>query len=195
MDISSIEIAATKARLRGRALKKRKALFAQDAGRAAIVAAERGLAFLAERHAGVAAGYYPVNSELSPLPLMAALAKKGWKTALPVVVADNAPLQFAAWREGEELERGVHSIPCPVEGAPQLVPDIVVVPVLAFDRGGYRLGYGGGYYDRTLQSLRGKGKCIAIGLAFAGQMVDEVPHESFDQRLDLVLCEDGLIKG
>lgn len=190
---SGPDIPRLKARLRKSASASRRVLHARSGAAAAREVMRRGLAYLKARPPGVVAGYYPVGSELSPLELMAALELAGWRGALPVVTAQDQRLEFRAWRQGEALLRGAHDIPRPTDEAPQLVPDVVIAPLLSFDRPGYRLGYGGGYYDRTLEFLRAQGKVEAIGLAFMAQMVDEVPHMSFDQRLDKVLTEDALI--
>ncbi len=193
MKTSGAEIALLKKKLRKQAAIRRRAAHMARGATAAKSVISHGLAFFNTQSAGVVAGYYPVGSEMSPLGLMAALEAAGWRGALPVVAAKDAGLEFYAWRQGDKLVKGAHDIPRPAAGAERLVPDIVITPLLSFDAQGYRLGYGGGYYDRTLQSLRSEGPLTAIGLAFAAQMVDEVPHASFDQRLDLVLAEDGLI--
>ncbi len=193
MHISGAEIALRKQKLRKQARARRREAQARRGAAAAKAIISHGLAFFNTRSPGVVAGYYPVGSELSPLGLMAALEAAGWRGALPVVAAKDAGLEFYAWRQGDKLVKGAHDIPRPAAEAERLVPDIVITPLLSFDRRGYRLGYGGGYYDRTLQFLRSEGPLTAIGLAFAAQMVDEVPHASFDQKLDLVLVEDGLI--
>jgi len=194
MTTSSADIARSKEKLRKQARTRRRDLHIRGGAAAAKSIVRSGAAFFKAKPAGVVAGYYPVGSELSPLGLMAALENEGWRGALPVVAARNEGLEFYAWREGDALAPGAHNIPRPPDGAAALVPDIVIAPLLCFDRQGYRLGYGGGYYDRTLQSLRDEGEVVVIGLAFAAQMVDEVPHAPFDQKLDWVLVEDKLIK-
>lgn len=142
----------------------------------------------------VVAGYWPLGGEIDPRPLMAALAGLGCRLALPVVVARAAPLEFRAWAEGEPLEAGPHGTAHPPTTAPRLRPDVVLVPLLGFDRGGWRLGYGGGYYDRTLQSLRETAPIRAIGLAFAAQEMAAVPRDGHDQPLDAIATERELIE-
>lgn len=138
----------------------------------------------------VVAGTWPIKDEISPLPLMAALAARGCRLCLPHVGADG--LGFRAWALGDPLEDGPHGTRHPPVSAAEMVPDIVLVPLLAFDRRGHRLGYGGGYYDRLFARLRGSAR--AIGLAFAVQEVVALPAELHDQPLDAILTETGLIR-
>ncbi len=173
---------------------RRRALQAGGGEAAGQAAARIGLSFLGPRAPGAAAGYHAVKSEFDPGALMAALSAAGWITGLPVVTAAEAPLSFRRWQRGEALEAGVHDIPVPAKTAATIAPDVVLVPLLAFDRRGYRLGYGGGYYDRTLAMLRKAGPAVAVGLAFAGQEVEAVPHDGLDQRLDWVLTETGPLR-
>jgi 5-formyltetrahydrofolate cyclo-ligase len=142
---------------------------------------------------GVAAGYWPMAEEIDPRPLMEALVARGCLLCLPVVEAKAAPLGFRAWRPGDALEAGPHGTVHPLSDASSLMPHMLLVPLLAFDGRLHRLGYGGGYYDRTLESLRAAGPIRAVGLAFAAQRLDSLPAEADDQRLDAVLTECGLI--
>ena len=103
----------------------------------------------------------------------------------------GAPLIFRAWREGQPLEPDAARISSPTAEAETLTPTLVIVPLLAFDRSGYRLGQGGGFYDRTLQALRAAGPLFTIGLAYAGQEIEQVPREIHDQALDAILTESG----
>jgi len=137
----------------------------------------------------VIAGYMPMRNEADPLPLMRALAARGARLALPAVVARDAPLVFRAWREDDALLAGPFGTRHPVETMPQLVPDIVLVPLAAFDRRGHRIGYGGGYYDRTLAALRVQKQLVAAGVAFAVQEVQTVPASHHDAVLDVVLTD------
>jgi 5-formyltetrahydrofolate cyclo-ligase len=111
-----------------------------------------GLDFLG-REPGVVSGFVPFADEIDVLPLMARLAGEGWRTALPVVVGRDKPLVFRAWAPGEPTSAGAWSIPVPPDSAPEVEPDVLLVPMLAFDGAGFRLGYGGGFYDRTLAAL------------------------------------------
>ena len=137
----------------------------------------------------IIAGYWPMGEELDPRPLMLALASRGHAMALPVTPPRGQPLAFRAWAPGAALRPGPMGTSEPAEGA-ALRPDILLVPLLAFDRAGRRLGYGGGYYDRTLAALPG---AKAIGIAYAGQEMPEVPAGPQDFRLPLIATEDSVI--
>ncbi len=144
----------------------------------------------AKPDANVISGFYPYQDEIDVLPLLGKLAGEGWTTSLPVVIAKGQPLQFRRWYPGEPTIIGKWDIPRPDDAAPVVEPDVLLVPMLAFDRQGYRLGYGGGFYDRTLAQLRAKKGVVAIGVAYGGQEVDAVPHDGQDQPLDYVLTEN-----
>jgi 5-formyltetrahydrofolate cyclo-ligase len=138
-------------------------------------------------------GFMPLKSEINPLPLMKKLADAGTELALPVVAGRGKPLIMRKWQWGAPLVPGVWGIREPPSEAPQVDPDILLVPLLAFDRSGYRIGYGAGYYDLTITQLRAKKSIAAVGLAFAAQEVAHVPRTSFDAPLDLVLTEQATI--
>jgi 5-formyltetrahydrofolate cyclo-ligase len=141
----------------------------------------------------VVAGYSPIRSECDPVPLMRSLAAKGAQLALPIVHAKDMELSFAEWRQGEQLIAGPFGILQPRLGAMALEPDIVLVPLAAFDRRCHRIGYGAGYYDRTLADLRKRKVVIAVGIAFAVQEVEAIPFGEHDERLDLVLTEHATV--
>ncbi len=141
----------------------------------------------------IVSGFMPMKTEINPLPLLRKLAEAGVGLALPVVAGRGKPLVMRAWRWGEELGSGVWGIREPKPQAPELDPDILLVPLLAFDRAGYRLGYGGGYYDLTIAGLRARKAVTAVGIAFAAQEVAVVPTTPRDARLDLVLTEREII--
>ncbi len=141
----------------------------------------------------IVSGFMPMRSEINPLPLMKRLAGAGAQLALPVTGRRGEPLTMRAWGFGEPLASGVWGIREPKPEAPQVDPDILLVPLLAFDRAGYRLGYGGGYYDLTLAQLRSRKAVIAIGLAYAVQEIAGVPTTPRDAALDLVLTEREVI--
>ena len=185
---AQIEIEAEKQAMRAEARAVRRAVSAAERGAAAESVGRIGLGFLG-RVPGVVAGYYPVRSEFDCLPLLKRLATQGWTLALPVIVG-AAPLQFREWTFGAALEPGPFSIPEPSE-APLAVPNVLLVPLLAFDRHGARLGYGGGHYDRTFAALRAQGEIAAIGLAFDTQEVAQVPLCPYDERLDWILTPSG----
>lgn len=142
----------------------------------------------------IVAGYQPFRDEIDPLPLMLKLAAAGARLALPVTPPRDqpSPLTFRAWAPGEALERGGFGVHEPTAGE-VVTPDLVLVPLLAFDRRGHRLGYGQGHFDRTLESLRAKGTVTAVGLAYAGQELPELPAEPHDQALDAILTEKEYI--
>lgn len=139
----------------------------------------------------VVAAYYPMGSELDTLRLLATLQINGIKLALPVVWKKGEAMEFRSYKMGDALEEGAHKTLQPKKEAQVLDPQIVIVPLLAFDEKGYRLGYGGGYYDRTLAALRKKHDILAIGLAFDDQKTKALPAQDFDQPLDGVLTEKG----
>jgi 5-formyltetrahydrofolate cyclo-ligase len=141
----------------------------------------------------IVSGFSPLKSEINPVPLMRRLADRGAKLALPVVVGRGQPLIMRAWSFGEPLASGVWGIREPKPQAPEVLPDILIVPLAAFDRAGYRIGYGAGYFDMTLHRLRSLKPIVAVGLAFAVQEIPAVPTTPRDARLDLVLTEREVI--
>ena len=174
--------------------KEARRIRAELAATVGAIAAQRIAAqFLASiRLAGrrTIAGYWPMRDEIDPLLLLERLAEQGHALALPVVAARDAPLTFRAWKRGDALERGDFNTQHPLPSATQVKPDVVLVPLLAFDDAGQRLGYGGGHYDRTLQQLR-RNKVLAVGLAYEGQRVKTLPLHENDQRLDWILTEQA----
>jgi len=143
----------------------------------------------------VVSGYWPVRGEIDVIPLLSHLHGKGHPCGLPVMVGRMKPLLFREWHPGLEMKEADFAIPVPGEEAPELVPDLLLVPLLAFDGEGYRLGYGGGYYDRTMAALRAKNgrESVAVGVAYAAQQCDHVPRHDEDQPLDLVVTESGAV--
>jgi 5-formyltetrahydrofolate cyclo-ligase len=139
----------------------------------------------------VAAGYHALGAELSPWPVLRRLAQAGARIALPVAVTAHAPLVFRAWAADQAMRADAAKIPSPTEDAEALTPQLLITPLLAFDGDGYRLGQGGGYYDRTIAALRARGPLFVIGLAYAGQRIDRAPREAHDQPLDAILTENG----
>lgn len=138
----------------------------------------------------IIAGYMPIRTEIDPLPAMTALAARN-RICVPVVQGNGQPLRFFEWTPGCALETGAFGAAIPV-GAQELVPDLLIVPLLAFTVSGFRLGYGGGFYDRTLAGLRaGGGSVRAIGFAYAAQQVDALPLEDTDLALDAIVTERG----
>jgi 5-formyltetrahydrofolate cyclo-ligase len=178
--------------LRGAALAARDALNHEHRAASARIVATRGLPVEME-HGSVVAGYSPIRSEFDPTPLMRKLVSLGARLALPVISARDAPLQFRAWTLNDKLQRGPLGILEPSPEAAEITPDILLVPLVAFDRSGHRIGYGAGHYDRTLAQLRALKKIIAIGLAFSAQEIPGVSFSAHDARLDLVLTENETI--
>jgi 5-formyltetrahydrofolate cyclo-ligase len=168
---------------------RRRDLAAIDPGAAEAAAAHLSLDDLPGFD--VAAGYHALDAELGCWPVLRRLAERGARIALPVAVDLTAPLRFRAWSADQALEADAARIPSPTEAAETLVPQLVIAPLLAFDRRGYRLGQGGGHYDRTLEALRARGPLFVIGLAYSGQEVDCIPREAHDQPLDAILTETG----
>lgn len=183
--------APPKNELRVAALARRDALSVQERAGAALAIAAR-IPSLDVSPSTIVAGYAPIRSEIDPVQLMQAFAARGATLAMPVISARNVSLVFRRWTPGDALVRGVFGISEPSATASEVVPDIVLVPLAAFDRAGHRIGYGAGYYDRTLARLRGEKTVTAIGLAFAVQEIPQVPALSHDVRLDYVLTEADL---
>jgi 5-formyltetrahydrofolate cyclo-ligase len=180
-----VTLAAQKAEARRAAYAARKAAFAAGQGQAAELLAD----FLRDQQGRVLAGYMPMRTEIDPLPAMA--AHQG-PVCVPVIPGPDMPLRFREWSPGCPMVAGAFGALIPAEGA-WLEPEVLIVPLLSFDRRGYRLGYGGGFYDRTLERLRGRHEVLALGFAFAAQEVAEVPIEPTDQPLDAILTETGMI--
>lgn len=182
-----------KQRARAAALRRRAAAHASDPEAGRRLADHFPDCLWPKLHS-VVAGYHAVRSEIDPAPLMETFWCEQARLALPCVTAPDAPLQFRAWAPGDVLEAGAHAIPAPGPRAPVLTPALVLVPLLAFDHLGRRLGYGGGYYDRTIASLRAAGEVQVVGLAYAAQRLTRVPSAAHDMRLDWILTEHGALK-
>ena len=141
----------------------------------------------------IVSGYLPIRTEIDPVPLMTALAARGHRVSVPVIEARGCPLKFREWLPGIELVDGPFGASVPAAGE-WLEPAFLLVPLLSFDRRGYRLGYGGGFYDRTLERLRSRGPVTACGVAYTAQQVECVPIDATDQRLDAVATEAGVMR-
>jgi len=173
-----------KAEARARAFAARKQAFAKGQGQAAEILADVLAAFRDKP----LSGYMAMRTEIDPLPAMAA---HPGPVAVPIIMAKATPLKFREWSPGCAMVPGEFGAFIPAEGA-WIEPEVLIVPLLAFDARGYRLGYGGGFYDRTLQMLRSKRPTLAIGFAFAAQEVAEVPIDATDQKLDAIVTETGV---
>ena len=192
MDHHSGSIADAKAAIRREALARRDALPAEMRAAAAQAIAERPLP-LAVAADAIVSGFMPLKSEINPIPLMRRLAGAGAQLALPAVAGRGQPLNMRAFSFGQPLVSGVWGIREPGPDAPEVFPDIVIVPLLAFDRSGHRVGYGAGYYDMTITRLRARKPIVAVGIAFAVQEISRVPATARDAPLDLVLTEHEVI--
>ncbi len=137
------------------------------------------------------AGFLPIRTEIDPTPAMAQAARHG-PVGVPVIMGADQPLHFACWTPGTELIAGEFGVMIP-DRPVWMVPELVILPLLAFTGQGGRLGYGGGFYDRTLERLRADGPILAIGFAFAAQQDDALPLEPTDQRLDMIVTERGVV--
>jgi 5-formyltetrahydrofolate cyclo-ligase len=148
---------------------------------------------LADRVPRIVAGYAAIGSEIDPAPTMLRLASRGWILALPVIAGRSVPLTFRRWAPGDALAETTWGIREPLDTAPIVTPDVLLVPLLAADRAGHRLGYGGGYYDRTIAALTAFTGVFTIGIAFAEQIVDVVPTLAYDRALDRIVTPCGVI--
>jgi 5-formyltetrahydrofolate cyclo-ligase len=182
----------SKPALRAGALARRDALPALTRAAAAEAIAARPLP-VTVAPGTIVSGYSPMRSEINPVPLMRAFAGAGTVLALPVVVGRGKPLTMRSWGFGQPLVSGVWGIREPSADSPEIDPDVLIVPLAAFDRAGHRIGYGAGYYDMTITRLRTIKPVTAIGLAFAAQEILHVPATGRDARLDLVLTEREVI--
>ncbi len=187
------ELHEIKAQARRDARKRRKTA-ASEQTRAADSALAVFDATVEVSQGDVVALYRAIQSELDPVPLAESLWKRGITTCYPVVIAPDTPLQFRAADRNTAFIPGAFGAAIPDESAEIATPSIVIAPLLAFDRALFRLGYGGGFYDRTLELLRAAAPTRAYGYAYAAQEVETVPIERTDQRLDGVITEAGFIE-
>ncbi|THD81575.1 5-formyltetrahydrofolate cyclo-ligase [Aliigemmobacter aestuarii] len=173
-----------KAEARRAAFAARKAAFEAGQGQAAEILAD----WLAAQAGRPLAGYMAMRTEIDPL---AAMAAHQGPVGVPVILGPGQPLKFREWTPGAVMEAGSFGAFIPAEGA-WIEPEVLIVPLVAFDARGYRLGYGGGFYDRTLEGLRARRLTLAVGFAFDAQELPEVPIEPTDQRLDAIITESGV---
>jgi 5-formyltetrahydrofolate cyclo-ligase len=176
---------------RTRALACRAAAFAAHGAAAGERLAEHGLSFLPLAPSRVVSGFSAIRDEIDPAALLQRLLGEGHHLCLPVMQGKGLPLVFRAWSPGDAMGKVQWGISEPLPDKPVLEPDVVLVPLLAFDAQGFRLGYGGGFYDRTLARLRAIKPVVAVGIAYDELKVDAVPHRSYDERLDWVLTPSG----
>ncbi|KAB2940087.1 MAG: 5-formyltetrahydrofolate cyclo-ligase [Hyphomicrobium sp.] len=179
---------------RTRALARRAAAYAAHGAAAGARLAEHGLTFLELEPGAAISGFSAIRDEIDPAALLGRLHSEGHRLCLPVMQGKGLPLMFRAWSPGDEMGRVQWGIAEPLADKPVLEPDVVLVPLLAFDAHGFRLGYGGGFYDRTLARLRAIKPVVAVGIAYDELKVDAVPHQSYDQPLDWVLTPSGPLR-
>ena len=184
MDITKIKADARKA-----AFAARKAAHAPDASAAGCT---NLLSLLNEYRGQPIAGYMPIRTEIDILPAMAALSTDS-PIGVPVILGEGQPLDFHRWTPGCALKDGPFGARVPAE-AEVIIPKVVILPLVAFDRNGFRLGYGGGFYDRTLELLRSRGPVLAVGFAYAAQEMERIPIEPTDQRLDAMVTDTEIIR-
>ncbi len=185
---------AEKKTLRTTAKTARAAAFAEHGQAASVRLAQQGVALLAGMAGATIAGFSAINDEIDPKPLMVLLAGLGHRLALPAMQGKGKPLVFREWTPGDEMAPAVWGIAEPLASRAAVAPDVLLVPLLAFDPHGFRLGYGGGFYDRSLAELRAQKPVTAVGVAYDEQRLDAVPHLDYDQPLDWVLTPSGHLK-
>lgn len=189
---AALSLDEEKDRLRVRAKAKRVAA-AQASPRAAEGVARQLLQNMPLPRGAVVSGFWPLEGEIDLRPVLQELHQRGFVLALPVLQGAGKPLLFRRWEPGDTLQAAAFGTREPGPDKPLLTPQVLLVPLLAFDRAGYRLGYGGGFYDRSLAELGGERRVTSIGIAFAGQEVERVPHDERDQRLQWIVTESGVI--
>ncbi|WP_346432533.1 MULTISPECIES: 5-formyltetrahydrofolate cyclo-ligase [unclassified Roseitalea] len=189
--MTSDDIGAVKAEIRTRALARRDALDPQWRARVSADLARSAKAIVGDG-AGIVAAFWPIRSEIDPRPLMERLTAMGAELALPAVI-DRQTIAFRRYRPGDRLERGSFGTMAPGPGAETVDPDMLLMPLAAFDAAGNRLGYGAGHYDRAIARLRQAGRDPRlVGLAFSCQRETAIPAEAHDVPLHAVVTEQGL---
>lgn len=189
----AVNIAAEKDVLRANARAIRAALPPPARADAALRLSETFAAAFSFAPGTVISGYWPLGDELDPRPLLAVLRRTGCMIALPVTGEKRSPLTFRLWADGAKLVQGRFGALIPEGGADEVAPDVVLTPLLAFDRIGGRLGYGGGYYDRTIGALRAAKPVLALGLAYSAQEMAAIPTGPYDRPLDAVATEREVV--
>jgi 5-formyltetrahydrofolate cyclo-ligase len=190
-----MDVEARKKELRVAAKICRAEAYARHGAAADIALAHHGLEFLGPLPSrAVLSGFSAIGDEIDPQPLMLQAAAQGCRLALPTMQGKGKPLVFRAWSPGDEMAAAVWGIAEPLATRDVLLPDVVLVPLLVFDRAGYRLGYGGGFYDRSLEALRAQKPILAVGIGYDELQLDEVPHLDYDQPLDWVLTPSGPLR-
>lgn len=180
-----------KAELRKVMMARREGLPREGRREAAQRVAEIGLPVGLNGGSSIISSYWSIGAELAPAPLERRLIAEGHRVCLPAIQGRASPMKFHLWVQGDPTRERKWGIREPLPEAPEVDPDILLVPLLAFDDHGWRLGYGGGYYDRTIEALRKRKSVVLVGFAYDEQRVDAVPHLDYDQRLDWMLTPSG----
>ncbi|HTT06962.1 MAG TPA: 5-formyltetrahydrofolate cyclo-ligase [Steroidobacteraceae bacterium] len=176
---------------RTRLLAERQALSTSAHRAASRAIGERLAALLQASRPAIVGAYWPIRREFNPLPLLQQLIDSGTRVALPSILQKNAPLEFRLWRPGARLAVGVYDIPYPAEGE-AVTPDTLVIPLVGYDLAGYRLGYGGGYYDRTVPTLSPCPRLI--GLGFTGGQLQTIYPQAYDIRMDCIVTDAATLE-
>jgi 5-formyltetrahydrofolate cyclo-ligase len=179
--------------LRREAAERRRAAV-QASPEAGFAVRDRFLAALSPATGIAVSAYWPLDDEFDPRPLFLELHRRGHPIGLPVILGRGQPLMFRRWAPDVALVRGSFRVMTPPAESPEVIPQLLLVPLLAFDRAGYRLGYGGGFYDRTIAKLRAGGTVLAVGVALAAQEVAAVPRDETDEPLDWVVTDREAIR-
>lgn len=194
--MSDLSLPEQKNRLRPLMYARRAELAHREGATAALELSRRVASWLAGASGSrrIVSAFLPIRTEIDTRPLITKLCAAGITVVLPTIVGDNPNLEFRAWQPGEPLAKGAFGVEEPLSEADVLDPTTLIVPLLAFDRDGYRLGYGGGYYDRAIDRLKAKHTVQAIGIAYDGQEVVHVPREGHDERLTAIITPERVIE-
>ncbi|MDE0814786.1 MAG: 5-formyltetrahydrofolate cyclo-ligase [Alphaproteobacteria bacterium] len=192
MNRGNLLLAEIKARMRDSARRKRND--AAKNGQIGAALAANIEAAISIPITAIMSGFWPIGSEADIMPTLAKYDSLGCALTLPIVVGRNTALVFRRWRDGDDMDKGPFGVAEPKSTAEELRPDVLLVPLLAFDRAGYRLGYGGGYYDRTLRGLRALKPIVAIGVGFAAQEMPKTPRGLDDEPVDWIVTENEAFK-
>jgi 5-formyltetrahydrofolate cyclo-ligase len=187
--VADPKVEEAKAALRLKARANRAALLNSTRPDAAKAVAEHFFRSVTLKPTDIVAGYWRIKDEMDCQPILVRLMDSFQPVCLPVVLGDDLPLELRLWEQGTPLYEAGFGTLAPSELAPQVEPDVIIMPLLGFDSHGTRLGYGGGYYDRTLEKLSKRPRLV--GIAFAAQELDMIPREAHDVPLDVIVTEQG----
>ena len=183
------KVEEAKAALRLKARSTRAAILNSTRPGAAQAVSEHFFKSVPLKTTDIVAGYWRIKDEMDVQPILIRLMDSFQPVCLPVVLGDDMPLELRLWEQGTPLYEAGFGTLAPSELAPQVEPDVILMPLLGFDARGTRLGYGGGYYDRTLEKLSKRPRLV--GVAFASQELDHIPREAHDVPLDVIVTEQG----